>query len=358
MQTEDLLNLIKSIGNQTGAYEGLTYSLSDLLRNDSDQAFTGMTGNEASQLIRHILEQLAPDPDQTADVKTGMSNGDNPSASTAQGSGAELKSVLTSDDRAILNELLKGFPEAGGRQASVADGTVSLKDILTMIKEGLPLQKQDVAAALLSSSQYQKLLSEAFHEKWTLPQDKLSDKDSVTALYQNLQEDLNKLSELVRLSKDTSETLRLQEPVKNMQDNLEFLKNLNEVFTCLQLPVRFKEQDIHSDLYVFTKKDALKGRKESLNVLLHLDMPNLGPLNVHLHLDHNQVTAGFFPEESSAGRLISRYLPDLTEALQKKGYGFHAKVETAYVKPDFTKDFIEQNSVEHNITRYTFDIRT
>jgi flagellar hook-length control protein FliK len=174
-----------------------------------------------------------------------------------------------------------------------------------------------------------------------------------------MREDLDKLSALVKSGSESDQILRFQEPVKNLQDNLQFMKDLNQVFTFLPLPVRLKDREAHADLYVFTRKKALNDKRENLSVLLHLDMENLGSLNVHIQMNpNNKIQADFYLEDSEAGRLIKENLPSLTAGLQKKGYSIQAEVKASYKKPDFSRDFIEQSMPDHDIRRYTFDIRT
>lgn len=296
----------------------------------------GLMGNSAAPIISSLLEQFA----------------------LSQGNQTEINNVLNSQERANLSDLIKTFPEAGEVKKLLADGTASINDVLNFVKDGLHLQEESVVKSLLRSPEYSKLIEEAFHQKWTITPDKLVNKDSVTNLYQNLQENLEKLNSLLKEGRESIENSRLQEPVKSLQENLRFMKDLNETFTYLQLPVQFKDKDVHSDLYVFTKKKALQGKKEGLNVLLHLDMANLGLINVHIQMDHNIVQAKFNLENKDSVQIISDYLPTLKSALQRKGYSLFSEVKATYEKPDFCRDFIEQNSKDNNTQRYTFDIRT
>lgn len=296
----------------------------------------GLMGNSAAPIISSLLDQFA----------------------LSQGNQTEINNVLNSQERANLSDLIKTFPEAGEVKKQLADGTASINDVLNFVKDGLHLQEESVVKSLLRSPEYSKLIEEAFHQKWTITPDKLVNKDSVTNLYQNLQEDLETLNSLLKEGRESIENSRLQEPVKSLQENLRFMKDLNETFTYLQLPVQFKDKDVHSDLYVFTKKKALQGKKEGLNVLLHLDMANLGLINVHIQMDHNIVQAKFNLENKDSVQIISDYLPTLKSALQRKGYSLHSEVKATYEKPAFCKDFIEQNSKDNNTQRYTFDIRT
>jgi hypothetical protein len=271
---------------------------------------------------------------------------------------ATLDLILNSTQRSALLELLKTFPELALRKNQIAEGNLDVPNTLTYINENLSQVEDAVAKTLLQSPEYGKLLEGAFQQKWMLTPEKLTKKASISDLYQTLQEDLVKLSILEKTDKLSSEANRLQEPVKNLQENLRFMKDLNEMYTYLQLPLQFQERDVHSDLYVFTKKNTPPGTEKNLSVLLHLTMEHLGSLNIHIQLDHNLIKAKFYLEDSSIEQLISDHLPMLNDALLKKGFQLQAEVLDAYEKPDFSKDFIEQSSTDTTIQRYTFDIRT
>jgi len=270
----------------------------------------------------------------------------------------KLDAILNPAQRAALLDSMSTLSDSTNLKNQIADGTATLRETLTFIHNNLSGVEDTVARNFLQSSEYIQLLEKAFQQKWTITPEKLAQKTPVTDLYQNLQEDLEKLNTLAKTVKISEEALRLQEPVKNMQENLRFMKDLNEMFTYLQLPVQLKDKDIHSDLYVFTRKKTLLGKKDSISVLLHLDMTNLGPLNIHIEMEHNLIQAKFYLEDSEAEQLISDNLPALTSTLQNKGYNLHAEIMDSYEKPDFSKDFIEQSATDNNVQRYTFDIRT
>ena len=151
----------------------------------------------------------------------------------------------------------------------------------------------------------------------------------------------------------------MQQPVQNLRENLQFMKALNQVFTYLQLPIQFKNQTASAELYVLSKKRTKESKSEALSVLLHLELVNLGLINIYLNLqDNRQLQADFYIEDKETGKLVKEHLTDLTEALQKKSYLLKATVKDNYNKLDFSKDFIEQNSLDSQVKRYTFDIRT
>jgi hypothetical protein len=269
-----------------------------------------------------------------------------------------LRNLFDTSERSALTEQLKAFPLSEQISSQISSGSIDIKEILTFLKDTLPQVPNTDANALLQSPEYERLLKEAFHQKWTLTPEKLANKASVTELYQNLTEDLEQINQLARTLNASEDALRLQEPIKSTQENLHFLKDLNEMFTYLPLPIQLKNQDVHTDLYVFTKKKALKDKSDGISVLLHLDMSNLGPLNIHLQLKQNYIQAKFFPEDVKSGEYLRDNMSALTEQLHKRGYDLVAEVIASYEKPNFSKHFIEENSQDNFVQRFTFDIRT
>jgi len=271
---------------------------------------------------------------------------------------SKLSDTLNQSERSNFVQYMTLVPDVEGMKERILQGSASPKETFAFLQNHLEQAGRENAIKLLQSPEYSKLLQSAFLQKWTISPEKAAKKDAIADLYQKLQEDLEEINGLVKSGKEVENTARIQEPVKNMQENLQFMKDLNEVFTYLQLPVQFRNQEAHTDLYVLTRKKALNDNREDLSVLLHLDMTHLGSLNVHIKMNQDKIQASFYLEDSRAGQLISENLPSLTDALEKKGYHIRAEVMKDYKKPDFVKDFIEQSSQETNIRRYSFDIRT
>ena len=184
------------------------------------------------------------------------------------------------------------------------------------------------------------------------------DQYSVSQLYENLDEDIKHINIMLQLSKDSAELMKLHEPSKGLQDNLSFLKDLNQVFNYLPLPIQFKNQDAHCDLYVLTRKKALNDQSNGLSVLLHLDMEHLGSLNIHLNMKNKNIAGKFYIEDLSSVELLSTHMETLVYNLKKKGYDFEPEVISSYEKPNFTKDFIANELKDNDFSRYTFDVRT
>ncbi len=278
--------------------------------------------------------------------------------SAMQDSPELLSNFMNSKEQTALLDLIGNYQGSDEIKSQIENKTATFKDVLTFIQAELPGLSDEAAKKLLQSPEYTKLLENAFLQRWTITPQKLAKKDPITALYKNLREDMEQISHIIKLSTSTVEELQLQEPVKKFQENLQFMKYLNEAFTYLQLPVQLRNKQLHSDLYVFTRKKALKEKSDHISVLLHLTMDNLGPLNVHISLNQKMIQAKFYMADFAAEQIVATNMSSLSEALLKKGYTLHSEVVNSFQKPDFSKDFIEEHTMDNDVRRYTFDIRT
>lgn len=210
---------------------------------------------------------------------------------------------------------------------------------------------------IIQSPIYSKLLQAAIRERWTVSPEKL-DKYSISKLYDSLDVDIKHINNMLELNKDSTEYIKLHEHSKDLQDNLSFIKDLNQIFNYLPLPIQFKNQDAHCDLYVLNKKKGFNDLSNNLTVLLHLDMEHLGSLNVHLSMKNKLVSGRFYIEDLSSVQLISTHMELLVDNLREKGYDFVPEVINNYEKPNFTTDFIKSELKDNDFSRYTFDVRT
>jgi chaperonin cofactor prefoldin len=268
-----------------------------------------------------------------------------------------LGDILRPAEQTALMENLKTFPGFESLSTESNHGSIPLQKLLSFIRDGL-LQSDQSALKLLQSAEYSHLLENAFLQRWTVNPGDIAQKAPVQELYQNLQQDTEKLGQLIKGIGEDKDTLRISEPLKNLQENVSFLKDLNQMFTYVQLPVQLRDRQLHSELYVFTRKRALQDKKDDLSVLLHLDMEYLGPLNIHIKMQQNQIHANFYTDNKEASQLLADNLSLLENTLQKRGYQFKAELTASYKEPDFIKDLIEQETSDTITKNYTFDIRT
>ena len=136
------------------------------------------------------------------------------------------------------------------------------------------------------------------------------------------------------------------------------MNTLNEMFSYIQLPIRLKGQNIHSDLYVMTNKKKLSKDNSNISVLLHLDMQNLKPLDVRINLQNQNVDTKFYMSDEFSKKIVETNIEALENALLAKGYLLTHQVIHEKKEIDIVKDFLEVDSSTTAIKRYSFDIRT
>ncbi len=208
---------------------------------------------------------------------------------------------------------------------------------------------------LLKSDNYLDMITEALHKRWTLSPNELTMKNKVKDFFNRLDKDMERLDELTDNHKISS-LQDFKSSINKLQDNLQFMRDLNELFLYLQLPIRLKEQDVHGDLYVFTRKNHKHGDTETLNVLLHLDMANLGSMDIHMSMRDRQINAVFYVEKSSE-QIVSMHLHELINIVNDKGYQLQAKTQISDSRPDFINNILQEDAPGLNTHRYSFDIR-
>ncbi|MBH1940535.1 flagellar hook-length control protein FliK [Mobilitalea sibirica] len=265
-----------------------------------------------------------------------------------------LNSILNLQERESLSQTLG--VTSGKLKDMILNDNLPVKDFLHIITENPEVFTKNVMQNLILLPEYQKILKEMLHHRWTLKPGQLSKQNMINNFYERLNDDIDVLRQMLQTEQHLSDNA-LSKSTTNIADKLSFMKDLNQVFTCFQMPVQLKDRDIHSELYVFTKKKALKDN-DSLSVLLRLDMSNLGKTDIHITLSNTLIQANFYLENKETSTLIRSHLPEFISNIEKKGYRVKAEVKDAYDAFDFVDDFIEQNSQDNYISRYSFDIRT
>lgn len=278
---------------------------------------------------------------------------------TASSAGAaSLADIMDDGEIALLLKHLSDAPDINGIKERIANKTSTVSECLSYIKSSLSSMEADQAISLLTSAEYTRLLEKAFFKKWTIASDSVSKKQSVKDFYKQLEADLREINRLISSLTDGDDKAALHEPVDDMQSNLQFMKDLNNAFAFIQLPVDFKDRQLHTDLYVMSRKRSLAGKNQSLTVHLYLETANLGKLNIHLKMTDKRVETIFCPADNGAAAIIRDNLPLFIEALQKKGYIATANVAEKPEEAGAFKRMLEQDIQDGVITKYSFDIRT
>ncbi len=144
-----------------------------------------------------------------------------------------------------------------------------------------------------------------------------------------------------------------------LAENLEFINHFNQMFTYVQLPIKFGDSQAHGDLYVYTNRRNMARNDGTLTAFLHLDMDNLGPLDVSITLqtDKNQVATRFYIDEESFF-LVEEHIDELGKLLEAKGYRSSNIVLEKEQDKGVLEHIEEQVAAGNTVLSYqTFDTR-
>ena len=150
---------------------------------------------------------------------------------------------------------------------------------------------------------------------------------------------------------------QLSGTASDLNDNLNFMKTLNETFQYVQLPLKLQNQNTHGELYVMTRKEALKKDPKNLKVLLHLDMDHLGTLDIQIARENTAVSLKFFVSTEETLHLLDRNMELLNDALNEQGYACTSELSMKEKEVDVVNDFMSQESPVSDMKRYNFDLR-
>ena len=155
----------------------------------------------------------------------------------------------------------------------------------------------------------------------------------------------------------------LSESAKGMQERIDFLQNLSNLFPYAQIPVRMEGGDRNADLFVYMNKKRMQEKKEDVSALLHLDMEYLGPTDVHVSLRGTIVHTKFYVEDEESAKIIDAHMTQLEQAIAENGYSLTNEVimREPTLHPETEKNAVVKemfgDDIEKSVKRYSFDVR-
>ncbi len=201
------------------------------------------------------------------------------------------------------------------------------KELLSQFEEA-PLSNPVEMAAwkkLFSSDEYNKLLKDTIESQWLLKPDDVEKKENIQNFYERLGKEAKALANVVNNSPLAGTSLA--QSANNLSNNLDFMNQLNQMFQYIQLPLQMNSQNAHGDLYVYQNKHRKLSEDGSVSAVLHLDMENLGPVDVFVKLLDTKVTTNFYVMDDSTLSLINENIHILDERLEKRGYSLQVNLK-------------------------------
>lgn len=228
-----------------------------------------------------------------------------------------------------------------------------------LLQQGIDAKDTALLQNLLGNKEVAAYIKENLQSMWTIRPEDVAEGARVNELYERLGKQLRGLAQtLENVNQTGSEAYRA---TTNLTRNLDFLQQLNQTYTYLQLPLRLQQgNNAHGDLYVYTNKKHLAAKEGQITALLHLDMENLGPLDVYVALYGEKVSTKFYVQDEVLD-FLAGHMDLLTERLRKRGYQCSCEMITRE-KEDGADESVIHKLLEKEpqipLVQYAFDVRT
>lgn len=266
---------------------------------------------------------------------------------------------LTEEETISFAEQLKhaGFTELS---EAVLSGQINKHTLFSVMSKLLGEENQfpertEQTGKLLESPELNKLIKQEFKNQWMLSPEEVSENKKVEELYQRLNQHLNKLSNA--FDQNTAQS-PLAKAVNTLSGNIDFMNQLNQMFTYVQIPLKMQGQEASGELYVYTNKKNLAKEDGEVSALLHLDMEHLGSVNVHVSMKDQNVSTKFYLEDDRALDLIADHIEILNERLNKRGYQMNASfIHQEGEKNSVMEEMLNQDKNISVLAGYSFDAR-
>lgn len=319
--------------------------------------------NEPAGTEQSVIQQEGSDQIQQPASGSEVINGNG--VSFTQEDNVAETSVLTNRQWNSLADMLKEMGIESTLTEQIRNGEVSPRELLNLIKDFLGKDKAGgimppELEQVLNSREFHTLLKSEIEKQWLIEPKNVADPDKVEKLYERIRQQSAKLMETLQTA-DKGNTSAAR-TVQNLQNNVDFMNKMNQVFTYIQLPLKMTGSKAHGDLYVYTNKKSLAAKDGNVSALLHLDMEHLGPLDVYVAMQNQKVSTNFTLSDESALDLIEQHIGLLDERLAKRGYDLKAQFqirETEDVKDGegIMQTILKQDKNISVLSRTSFDMR-
>ncbi len=209
-------------------------------------------------------------------------------------------------------------------------GELPAKELLTelgrLVKDGrLSTEQKNGILELLKDNEFLENLKKGLTEKFLLTPDEVGEEGQVEKLYERLDSQLSRMNQA--LQGMAKENPALSQSIQNLSSNVEFMNQLNQMFTYVQLPLKLSGQEAAGELYVYTNKKNLAKKDGQVSALLHLDLEHLGEIDIHVSLRDSHVSTKFCLSDEKALDLVAANIDTLNQRLMKRGYSVDASFE-------------------------------
>lgn len=268
--------------------------------------------------------------------------------------------IDTLEDESVAQNLMTedaAWKAADGKTALDKNLTVSdfLRTVSQLLSENNGMASQSIQK-LFGSDAYKSLLRNVMEQQWLIQPEALKQEKKISQLYEKLEQQMKQVEEALKEAGVTK--TRFPDTATEVRGNIEFMNQLNQAYTYVQVPLKMSGQNANGELYVYTNKKNLRDPDAELSAFLHLDLEHLGSTDVSVKMQHRNVKTNFYMADDASYDLVEKYLPVLEQKLKDKGYQCTITMTKEEKKVSFGDDFLRKDMPQTGtLHRYSFDVR-
>ncbi len=272
--------------------------------------------------------------------------------------------TLTEDQYKALNEMIKNdtgflnnnskFIDENGNlnpKANVSEFMKSFAEYTSNVDVS-----KHVIKNIFGSDSYKSLIDNMAREQWTLDPADVAKGDPVKRLYEKLELSMRQIEQATAsMEKAGSQVTKATTEIRS---NIDFMNQVNQNFTYVQLPIRMSNQNTNTELFVYRNKMS-KSEDDEISAFLHFDMDHLGSTDISVKLHNRNVDTKFYMEDDRSYELIMNNIDILRKKIENKGYNCNINVENEGNPKNLVKDFLTHDTkgTTTPVSRYSFDVR-
>lgn len=237
--------------------------------------------------------------------------------------------------------------------------SMTAEDFLNTLRDALKQNREYGFAGmtkLFGSKEFAAILKNRAEKQWLLEPEQLKETSKISDLYERLDRQMKQMENVMKAAGVTQNSF--VQTAADIRGNVEFMNQINQVYTYVQLPLKLSGQNASGDLYVYTNKKNLSDPEAELTAFLHLDLDNLGSTDVSIRMKDKNVKTNFYIADDASYDLIEKHLPVLEKRLAQKGYRCSITMSKEEKKVEFVEDFLQRDMPQAGtVHRYSFDVR-
>mgnify|MGYP000582931779 FL=1 len=362
-QARDILNIVTD-----GLPEDAFISNEDA---DMSQYEAIMRDNQSAPVVKkhfniaELFESLNSVSGESQDIQTTQKINNSSVIDNIFLQGNETKSntigfILSDKQIEELNEQVrKLLPDLQENNISLYSEDSSVVGILNDINsmlENTPANA-DALRQLFSGEAFKLMLKETLEQQWMIkPGDLEKNPKKIDGLYDKIEKQIINMENILKTSGVVNP--KAEALADNIRGNIEFMNQINEAYTYMQVPLRMNEGNASGQLYVYTNKKSISDPDKELSAFLHLDLEYLGGTDVSIKMLHRKVTTNFYLDSDESYAMVKQFLPVLEKRLQDKGYNCELTVNSDSKQMNFVAGFLKKDlPPTGQVHRYSFDMR-